>query len=84
MSALHAREELVHRLNTLNDEQIITLLQFIKTIQAEETTEPYNQANDPLLTGELTFKASSDFAEKSEEILRSELGTRLKPTGKNE
>ncbi len=33
MSAIRARDELINRLNDLSEAQVVTLLEFIKTIQ---------------------------------------------------
>jgi hypothetical protein len=83
MSALPAREELINRLYDLNDEQVITLLAFVKSIQGDHPKPNYDPAVDPILTGELTFKAAPDFAEKSEDILKAELGKRKNLPGEN-
>lgn len=83
MSALRARQELTDRLNDLSDDQVITLLEFIKSMQPVSPKQGYDPDADPLLTGELAFKAGHDFAEKSEDILQTELGIRKNVPGES-
>ena len=69
MSALRVRDELIFKLNDLDDTQIAALLEFIKVIQPVKSLENYSEATDPLLNSELQFSAAPDFAERSEDIL---------------
>jgi len=71
---LPIREELVVQLDTLSDEQIAALLELVKVMRPNQPLPEYDEAHDPLLTGELTFSAAPNFAEQAEDILEKEMG----------
>ncbi len=63
MGIVPVHEQLISQLNDLNDEQVTALLEFLKVIHPNEPHRDYDEANDPLLNGELSFSGSPDLAE---------------------
>lgn len=73
MVMLSVREEIEHRLDRLNPEQLAELLRYIEVIEPSELPEDYDEDHDPLVG---FFSAEPDFATRSQEILRQEFGIR--------
>lgn len=52
MSAILLRDQLISKLDTLDDEQIENVLQYVELLQAYKLPADYDPANDPMLNGE--------------------------------
>jgi hypothetical protein len=70
MNALSIRDEVIAEIKEMSDEEIATVLKFIKSLHIEE----YDERKDPFLTGEMFFSGTPDLGERAEEILEQELG----------
>ena len=73
------REQIIARLDHLNDAQATKVLEFIEAVEDEE----YSAENDPMLNGELLFSGSANLGEDAEEILEQEFGINTKSGDKN-
>jgi hypothetical protein len=69
------REQIIARLDHLNEAQAAKVLEFIETIEEPAGEEEYDEANDPLIG---FFSGPPDLGERAEEILEEEFGL-IKP-----
>ena len=64
------REKVVTELDSLRDEDVEQVLEYMLILKAEaEHLEKYNPAQDPVLTGEDLFDGPGDLSTRDEEIL---------------
>ncbi len=67
------REDLMAKIEGLDEEQLNDLLRYINLLLEEkERFAKYDPAKDPILTGEALFSGPTDLAERTEEILYGE------------
>jgi len=75
MSALSIRQELIEKLDKLNDEQIRALLHVIRAFEKDGqfgvSPDEYDESKDALIA---MFSGPTDLAERSREILEKEFG----------
>ncbi len=71
MSGTSIRETVIARLQELSDEQIAEVLEFIGNIQSQHIRIVPSEGDDPLVG---FISGPTDFAERSQEILRAEFG----------
>jgi hypothetical protein len=70
---MSVREQILAKIEKMNEEQLAELLRFINLLLAEEErTSAYDPENDPILTGEALFDGETDLAERNEELLYGE------------
>lgn len=84
MNAMLARDELIERVNHMSDEQVASLLEFIRVMQGKEssygtptsdvTANDYDESKDPMVQG--LFSGPSDLASRTKSILQEEFGRR--------
>lgn len=72
MSVLPIREEAIRLINEFNEEELRRVVELLKTIHQPALGEDYDEANDPMLNGELIFEGAEDLSERVEDILREE------------
>lgn len=65
------REQLMERLETMTDEEIVTVLEFTERLKPDELPSHYDPTHDPLVG---FISGPTDFGERAEEILWEEFG----------
>jgi hypothetical protein len=75
MITLSVREQIEHKLDSLNPEQLAELLRYIEVMESSVLPEDYDEDNDPTVG---FFSASPDYARRSKEVLRAEFGLKKK------
>jgi len=71
---MSVREELNSELDELTDEQIKTLLSYVKVMRNDDLPDDYDESKDPTIGGMIS--EIPNLAVRSKEILRAEFGLR--------
>jgi hypothetical protein len=75
MNALPVREAVIASLWELSDDEVVKVLEFIKTVRTQQFAIEQPDDDNPAVG---FFSAEPDFAARSQEVLRKEFG-RAKP-----
>ncbi|MBC7813791.1 MAG: hypothetical protein H7175_21720 [Burkholderiales bacterium] len=70
---MSVREELNSELDELTDEQIKTLLSYVKVMRNDDLPDDYDESKDGTIG---MLKGPTDLASRSKEILKAEFGQR--------